>query len=180
MDYQFFQSLSLKDATEYLRRFIDFESRAMEEVTKEAHNAGLKLDYSVRGLPTILKWIMHRIHISRLPVPLSEPEWIRQSHKDGIIEFDEASKILILRAAYYLGECFVRTFPSLRWTTGNPEYMEKNLPAVAGFRAGNEMAPMMVVESLFGRILGDDGPETDIDRAVDTWVENARRSNGLE
>ncbi len=131
------------------------------------------MDYSIASVPDALKWILKDVRIVRVPVPPSEPDWIRQAHKDGLVEFDEASKYPVLRAAYYLGESFVRAYPALYWTIGDPGYLQKNMPVVARFESGKEMAPIMIVENLSCRIFGRGAPVTDIDRAVGAWAKNA-------
>ena len=60
-------------------------------------------------------------------------------HKQGLTEFAEELKVLILRAAYYLGESFHRRASALSWTIGNAELIEKNIPVISGFRSGTEM-----------------------------------------
>lgn len=102
------------------------------------------------------------------PVPQDVPRWIRQAHKAGITEFDDDSQALLLRAAYYLGECFAR-LPDLYWATGDPEYMEKHMPVVAGFRSDEELPPLVVVENLFARIVGDAHPSKEIDETIEVW-----------
>ncbi len=106
----------------------------------------------------------------RVPVPDTEPKWVRDFHKQGLTEFAEESKVLILRAAYYLGESFTRASGALSWTIGNAELIEKNIPVISGFRSGTEMAPMMVCENVFGRILSGGVPESDVDRMVEAWA----------
>ena len=169
MNFTFFESLSLEGARDHLRGFLDTESAAIEGMRAAAEQAGVAMDDSIASVPHVLKWILKDVRIVRVSVPASEPDWVRQAHADGLIDFDDGSKYLILRAAYYLGQCFVGTCPSLHWTIGNPDYIEKNMPVVAGFESGTEMAPMMVVQNLFARILGDNAPITDIDRAVAAW-----------
>lgn len=169
MNFQLFESMSLSEAQEHLQYFLDTESAAIEAMRLEIEEAGFALDYSIASLAPILKWILKRIKIVRAPVPDTEPDWIRQAHGKGFIDFPEKSKYFILRAAYYLGESFVRTYASLRWATGNPEYVEKNMPVVAGFRFGKELAPMMVVKNVYSRILGDGAPDTHIDTMLETW-----------
>ena len=141
MNFEFFESLTLEQARDHLREFIGTESAAWEGMRSAAQHAGVTMDYSVVSLSPFLKWIVQQVQVVRIPVPASEPKWIREAHKDGLIDFEQESKSLILRAAYYLGETFVRSHPSLGWTTGNPEYLEKNMPVVAGFRSGLEMSP---------------------------------------
>jgi hypothetical protein len=56
------------------------------------------------------------------------------------------------------------------WAVGDPEYIEKNMPVVAGFRGGMELAPMMVCENSFAAILGDGEPESVVDVMVQSWI----------
>lgn len=81
-------------------------------------------------------------------------------------DFDEASKSIILAGAYYLGETFVRTFRQLRWATGNTEYLEGNMPVVTLFNHNIEMAPIMVVENMFSRVISGMGEPASIDAAI--------------
>jgi hypothetical protein len=39
-------------------------------------------------------------------------------------DFDEPSKIVALRIAYYMGECFVRNFADLIWSVGKADTEE--------------------------------------------------------
>jgi hypothetical protein len=170
MNFELFEAMTPIKAQEHLQYFLDTESKAVEAMRPAIEKAGLTLDYSVASLAPILKWFFQKIEAVRVPVPDTEPDWIRQAHQEGLIEFPEESKYLILRAAYYLGETFVRTHQSLRWTTGNPEFIEKNMPVVSGFQTGVEMAPQMIMENLAIRILGSNAPLQDIDKAISLWL----------
>jgi hypothetical protein len=44
------------------------------------------------------------------------------------------------------------------------------MPVVAGFSSGQEMAPMMVCENVFGRVASGGAPESHIDVMVKTWM----------
>ena len=173
MDYAFFESFTPDQATEFLNHFLAMERQALEELVATAERDGIHLDYSLASLPDVLKWMMRQVSFRWASLPPEEPEWIRKAHPHGVLEFDDASKAMISRAACYLGECFAR-LPGMRWTTGNLEYMEKNMPVVAGLRQGDELPPLEVVENLYSRIAGGDGPITDIDRAINAWMD--RRS----
>jgi hypothetical protein len=170
MNFDFFDSLSASDAHEHLQGFLDTEHAAIMSLSSAAEQAGILMDFSIATLPSVLKWILTSVRIFRVPVPATEPAWVQQAHKGGLIDFPSESKYMILRAAYYLGECFVRSNGALRWTIGDSEYVQKNMPVVAGFRSGEEMAPMMVCENVFGRILGDGAPESHIDIMVQCWT----------
>lgn len=170
MNFSLFETVNPAEAHEHLKGFLDTERVAMNAMIAAAKHAGVKMDYSLGTLPSVLKWIMSAVTVTRVPVSDTEPKWIREFHKDGLIEFPEQSKYLILRAAYYLGECFVRASAALSWTVGDPEYIEKNMPVVAGFRGRMELAPMMVCENTFAAILGDGEPESVIDVMVRSWI----------
>jgi hypothetical protein len=42
--------------------------------------------------------MLARVGFHRVPVPESEPWWIRQAHAEGILEFNDSSKHVILYA----------------------------------------------------------------------------------
>ncbi len=142
----------------------------MEGLTEVAQQSGVVMDYSLTSLKRALKWILSGVKVVRVPVPSTEPEWVREFHKDGLIDFPEESKYLILRAAYYLGECFTRADDKLRWAVGRSDTVEKHMPVVAGFRHEKEIAPMLVCENLIKRVRGYASPEAHIDVMVDTWT----------
>lgn len=108
----------------------------------------------------------------------SLPAWIREcdSYLSGLEEFDEPSKVLVLRASYYLGESFVRYSDKLSWATGNLDTAEQNMPVITGFSDELEMAPMLVTENLFLRILADGAPYEDINRAIESWLSDIPNS----
>jgi len=85
---------------------------------------------------------------------------------------------MVLRIAYYMGECFVRNFPDLVWAVGDADTALKNIPVVSGFRGGQEMPPMLVAENLFARVLLDKAGENAFDVAVQTWVANVDHKVG--
>jgi hypothetical protein len=176
MDYEFFHSMTQDEAHACLNGFLNSEKQALEELKSDALNDGVNLDYSLSSLADVLKWLMKRVRVHRIPVPADEPHWIRQAHHKGLIEFDDNSRVIILRAAYYLGECFAR-LPRMRWTTGNAEYLQNNMPVVAGFRLNQELPPLVVIENVFARILGDGVPNTNIDSTIGVWVSKLLDAN---
>lgn len=168
MDYEFFHSLSADESRAYLNGFLEVEQQAMECLRPAASENGCQMDYSLQSLPNFLKWIVKSTRINHIPLPKDEPWWIRQAHPAGLAEFDDESKTLVLRSAYYLGECFAR-LPGLRWATGNIEYLYKNMPVIAGFQFDKEMPPLIVVENMFARIVGKAGPLAKIDSTIEVW-----------
>ncbi len=168
MDYEYFEKLSPREAQEYFDNFLACERIALEQWTPVMQQAGLVVDYSLSSLPSILQWMLGTVHFRRVPIPDSEPDWIKQAYKDGLIEFDEMSRVVILRAAYYMGECFVRTYPFLRWAIGNREYMQKNMPVVTGFKYEKELAVAVVAMNVFSSVL-QGGETTEFEDLIDVW-----------
>ncbi len=152
MEFDFFDSLTNEEARTYCARFLKCERTAVEGMEADARVQGLSLDYSLESVPRVLYWLLDGVPANHVPVPLSEPWWVRQCHKEGILEFEGDARVAILRAAFYLGECFVRAFPTLSWSTGDAESMENTMPVVTGFRHHVEMAPIMVCEVICQRI----------------------------
>jgi hypothetical protein len=169
VNYGFFESLTPEEAQTYFERFLAVEREALEEMRPAAAARGLELDYSVSSLADVVKWMMEAAHVVRVPVPESEPWWIRQAHADGLIEFDDDTKTMILRAAYYLGECFAR-LPRLHWTTGDLEYIQQKMPVIAGFQDGCELPPLVVAEVLFVRVVGRGLPVAQVNTTIDVWL----------
>ncbi len=171
MDYEYFEKLSQREAQEYFDNFLACERIALEQLTPVMQQAGLVVDYSLSSLPSILKWMLGTVHYRRVTIPDSEPDWIKQAHQDGLIEFDETSRVVILRAAYYMGECFVRTYPFLRWAIGNREYIQQNMPVVTGFGHDIELAPLAVISNVFSRILEGKGRAHEFEDLLAAWQE---------
>ena len=162
--------MSPQEALEHLQGFLDTERTALELIKPAAAKKGIVIDYSLASLGDFLRWILPSIEIVRVPIPDTEPTWIRAFHANGLIEFQGDSKYLVLRAAYYLRESFVRASGPLSWTVGRAEYIEKNMPVITGFQHKIEMAPLMICENLFSGILGDGEPDNAIDLMIDAWV----------
>ena len=87
MDDEFFVSLTAEQATAYLNRFLVVEHQGVEELSAAASREGIHLDYSLSSLPSVLKWIVKKVRVERVPVPEDEPWWIRQAHKVRVSHF---------------------------------------------------------------------------------------------
>jgi hypothetical protein len=57
----------------------------------------------------------------------------------------------------------------LHWSIGNPEFVKKNMPVVTGFKSEVELAPIMVVENIYSRILRGAASAEAIDVMRDHW-----------
>ena len=173
MDFQFFDSLSAAEATEFLNNFLDTERKAVEETISAARSDGVYADLTVATVPEVLKWVVGKLTtVPRLPDE-TLPSWIREtdSYTRGLFDFDEASTVIILRAAYYLGQSLVNHSEHLSWGVGNVDTAEKNMPVIIGFKFDLELAPAMVVENLFRRIIADGAAYDAIDQAINYWLD---------
>jgi hypothetical protein len=168
MDYEFLESLTADEAERFLDEFRKSQSHALEQLRPLAASEGVCLDLSLSTLADGLKWMIKGVRVHRIPVPLEEPWWIRQAHADGLTEFDEDSKTMVLCASYYFGECFAR-LPGLRWSTGNDETLHKHMPVITGFCFGKELPPLVVVSNMFARILGHGDSEAGISETIKVW-----------
>jgi hypothetical protein len=169
MDYESFQAMSPEMARAYLDRFLEVERDAILSTVTLAAADGVQFDFSIQTLPDCLKWLVGKVRVHHVPLPEELPEWVKQSHPRGMTEFDDDSKTILLRASYYLGECFAR-LPGFSWTTGDPEYMEMNMPVVIGFADADALPAMVVVENMFLKIAADGQPTSTIDAGIAVWV----------
>lgn len=144
-------------------------SVALDGVAPEMERVHIAHDFSLASLSQTLKWFIKDIQVIRVPVPETEPDWIRQAHPDGLTQFDQAAELNLLRATYYLGETFVRNCSKLNWTIGNPEFIHKNMPVVSGFTSDRELAPLLVMNNIAKRIVGDGVPWDHVDTMVAHW-----------
>lgn len=171
MDYEFFEALSAEQARQFLSRFLEAERDSVEELLASARQAGLSADFKMESLVPILDFVARKIGtVSREP-DNSLPDWIRHSvsYVDNLFDFDDESKVLVLRCAYYFGETFIRTFSRLYWGVGDSETALKNMPVIHGFRGGLELAPLLVLENVFGRVVSGRGGEADLYSMVGYW-----------
>lgn len=174
MNFAFFDSLTAAEAEDYLRQFLAEASRGFEEVARQAEAVGLATDYSVESIAPFMLWLLPQLSTTPVAEDSSVPTWIRQTkeYRDGLYEFTESARVMVLRSAFYLGESFVRSFPQLRWGVGDEDYAEKHMPVVAGFKHDLELAPIMVAENLYRRVICDRSTSQCIAAAVEHWTRN--------
>ncbi len=112
MDFEFFNNLSNNDAKKFLNNFLNEIEKGFSSMKPEIEAGDIMVDYTITSLFPVFKWISNRLKIFPEKGDVSLPIWIREteSYKKGLYSFDEASKVLILRYSYYMGESFVRSF----------------------------------------------------------------------
>ena len=173
MNLAFFEGLSAEEAEEYKDRFLELGRAALPDLVADARRARVNADLTVSSVAAVIGWMAGlATTVARDPDP-SLPEWIRSSetYERNLFDFDERSRILILRAGYYLGESFVRGHTSLYWAVGRPDTAPQGQPVVTGFAHSIEMAVLLVAENLYARLVTD-GTAAEVSRAVETWEAN--------
>ena len=172
MDFAFFDSISTDEGFAFFDAFLRAERSAVPHILEAARQQGISTDFSVETLPCVMRWALSQVETRPKAADSSLPSWITTTdgYKRGLFEFSEQSKPLILRIAYYFGECFVRSFEGLRWSVGNPDTAQRNMPVVIGFGNDVELSPILVTENLFKRVLSGEAESDAIDRAVKRWV----------
>lgn len=168
MRFDLFEKMSAVEAADVLKEFQETGKRYEADL-------GLDGDYSLSSLPTTLEGLT--ASLTRIPTEEdpSVPEFIRntEDYKAGLYEFTPEAKRIIIGTAYHFGECFVRSYPKLKWGVGNVEYATGNMPVVAGFDKGKELPVMLVLENLFSRRIENPDVHDVFQTAVERWIRNA-------
>jgi hypothetical protein len=60
----------------------------------------------------------------------------------------EADRIAVLATAFYFGEAFQHSFPSLAWAVGRADRAEEGQPVVTGFSSDTDLPVLVVAENL--------------------------------
>ncbi|MBK9165160.1 MAG: hypothetical protein IPM21_14850 [Acidobacteria bacterium] len=172
MKFGVFEAMAKEEAQEYLEEFLAFGKGSAIEILEQNLHFSDDVNFTVESLPNILKALIPTLRTIPKEADPNVPEFIRKTedYKKGLFDFDDTSKLVVLAAGYYLGETFVRSFPLLKWTTGNIELLEGNMPVVAPFKNSIEMSPIMVIENLFAGVVSGIRQITAVDRAIVMWV----------
>lgn len=169
MDFEFYESLTEEEAQLYLENYLRVEKEKTEQMFAMLNSDGIITDYSIESIIPVFEWILDKLTTVKIKLDDSIPDWVKNG-KNSALDFDDKSKIYILRASYYLGECFVRHSHKLKWASGNRDNFEQNMPVVTGFKHGIEMATMMVAQNLIHRIMANRGNIKDIEMAINHWL----------
>ena len=174
MDFEFFAGLSEIEARQFLDHFLTVESKQIQSILGRCASEGVRCDYSVESIAPLLQCVLTQISVLPKEGDDQVPDWIRttETYVKNLFEFDNASKHLILGAAFYVGQSLVQTGGNLHWSVGATGTAEEHMPVVTGFRNRIELAPLLVVENLFGRVITDPTKLNDISTAIDYWSKN--------
>ena len=102
VDFSRFDSLDPNEARSLLEGFLETEARATERMLCEARRQGLETDFSLESLPPLMRWALKQLKmVPQLPDP-SLPTWITETddYHRNLFDFDDPSKIVVLRIAY--------------------------------------------------------------------------------
>ncbi|SRR5258706_2015677 len=173
MDFEYFHNLSAGEAKDFLSDFLRVGARRFPEFAEVRLQGGILCDFSIPSIAPVMTSLLPKMVRILLEPDLSVPPWIRDtdSYRNDHFDFDSASKELIVTTSYYLGECFIRSFPSLRWATGKHGMAQMNMPVVTGFTHEKEMAVMMVAENIFAAALANPAEKAEIEKTVNFWTE---------
>ncbi len=171
MNFELFSNLTEDEARQFLVDYLEQEGTAWAEAEPAMLKTGIKTKIAMDNIASILIWFFEQLETMPVKPDLTLPHWIRatDSYTNGLFEFDEQSKILILRGAYLLGECFVIEHKSLSWDIGDAKSAVKHMPVVNGFKHSMEMSPIMVVENIYKKVLADGAPIDCIQNIINTW-----------
>lgn len=137
------------EAREYLARFLE-EGAAAAAAGFGAPEAPVVADFSLASVPEVLAAIGARVELVDVAAPAEVPGWVQavlDQNGAGFRDFAEASRPLVLHAAYYLGASFVTSYPVLRWDIGREDRPEVHQPVVTGFGTGDDMPVLAVAEA---------------------------------
>jgi len=167
MSFSRFKNMTLDEASEILKEFRENGHRYLPEFV-----ADFDLDFSLARLPAFMEWIALRLNTIAIKENPAVPQFIRESrsYKFGLYEFTLKSNGLIIGSAYYLGECFIRSYPSLKWSIGNPEFALRMMPVVTGFGHQKELAVLVVTENLLRRRIENPEKSCVFENAIQVWM----------
>lgn len=171
MNFELFHNLSNDDAAKFLAAFLDNGNHWVLTIKSELSKDEVNLNFDLNDIEAVMDWFAHKLKVIPDSPDQSLPDWIKNSssYKQSLFSFDEPSKDLILKGAYYFGESFVKSNPRMSWNVGDKKSAVKNMPVVKGFNKSIEMSPIMVIENLFNRILHDGASSNDVQKIIGTW-----------
>lgn len=172
MDEQRLEELTPEEAQAFLQSFLQITQKRWGEMAPAIQGDGIATEYKVENLEAVFLWVFERLKtISREEDP-DVPDWVRNtdSYREGLFDFDEPSENMILGLSYYFGEAFVRPFPKLHWTTGNPEYSHANKPVIAGFMHRLELPTYDIVMNGFRRSVKQGEIQKHTSKMIMKWI----------
>ncbi|MEV4423614.1 hypothetical protein AB0L40_27150 [Patulibacter sp. NPDC049589] len=174
MDYNFFETLSSVEAERHLTQFLDVEHREVRLMLEQLDGAEIGVAYSPESILHFFESVREHVTVHIVEPPEGTPAWLVEATKQdhgGFRALDEESQILALRAAFYLGQTLVSTYPGLSWALGRPGRAEFQQPVVTGLRSDLDLAPLAIAENMLKQ-RDDDAFRTRVTTAVKVWRES--------
>jgi hypothetical protein len=177
MNFAFFENLTHEEAGAYLDRFLELGRRARPAFAAAAGRNGVRADGSLESIGELARWVAGTVMTILLEPDPDLPDWIRESesYEANLFGFDEQSKTVLLRMAFYLGEAFVRAYPQLRWAVGQPDTAPQGQPVVTGFSSTLELPALLVTENIIARVIAGGEPDGGAEKAVAYWTASVPR-----
>jgi hypothetical protein len=174
MNFKFFESLTKEEAQKYLDDFLYFGKNRGVEILKENVHFTIEIDFSMESLSPIIKTLITIVKTVPRPPDETVPDWIRatEEYQKGLYDFDETSKSIVLAAAYYLGETFVKNYKQLSWAIGNTKYAQGNMPVITPFKYNMEMPPILIAENSFRKVISEMSDDASVNIALESWIGN--------
>jgi len=171
MDWAFFENLTRTEAESFLENFLRESSNGFNGMVPELERGGVHPDFSIESNPELFGWLASRLKTLPKEPDESLPEWLRrsESYTKYLFDFDERSRIYILRVAYYFGESFNRVSDKLSWATGNRTTAQQNMPVITGFKKNMELAPIAMSEGLCKGFAAGTRSILDVEVAIKEW-----------
>lgn len=177
MDFEFFESISTKEARIFLDRFLELERTATCRMISRAKKTA-RLNFTIASIPPFFKWILPKLSVKRIKADPDVPAWINEAddYDEELFDFTEKSKPYVMRAAFYLGESFVQSYSSLSWGIGKPRVVQEKMPVVAGFEGKVELPAIMLADNVLHRILVDKASISCVNEMIVAWQEKLKKS----
>jgi hypothetical protein len=149
VDWWVFAEGTEDEARAYLARFLE-DGEAAAAAGFGTPGKPVVADFSLASVPEVLAAIGARVELVDVAPPAEVPAWVQavlDQNGAGFRDFAEASRPLVLHAAYYFGASFVTSYPVLRWEIGREDRPEVRQPVVTGFGSGDDMPVLAVAEA---------------------------------
>jgi hypothetical protein len=167
LDYRFFEELAGAEARDYLATFVEEERKRIPPEWWDR-----LLAEGVDAIGPYFAEFVPKIKIVQVAPPADLPKYIVESMErdhGGFRDFaSQGDRIAVLVAAFYFGEAFQRSFPSLSWAVGRADRAEQGQPVVTGFSSDSDLPVLVVAENL---VLEYERDPSRVATAVRTWRE---------
>jgi hypothetical protein len=165
LDYRFFEQLTATEAEAYLATFLEEERKRISPRWWDRLMAD-----GVGAIEPYFAEFVAKVSLVQAAPPDDLPEYIVEAMErehGGFPDFaTDADRNAALAAAFYFGEAFRRSFPSLSWTVGRADRAEQGQPVLTGFKTDADLPVLVVTENL---ALGYEPDPDAVATAIASW-----------